>query len=278
MNMATGKGSWTPPTPNLQHMVPNSKPAPAPIQSHSPSQVSGKAAEPSSVHMLLQPLLLAQDSPERTQHARLLTVTIRDDSVARISLCNPEALTTLLRMLQFEIPADEAFFLLSCLTLLLIEESAQICCVSIPFCIPMLIQRAAKWDEISGQHHPNMCFAALANLCLQDGGCTACSRAGVFRCLSSVFASKQDPSSLHYSMRLLSSLLCHPPSSAAIIKHDTLLPNFFKSALADGALEDAEVIESAAIVLLSAYEVCRLPFLRHAPLLPCPALILFTQF
>lgn len=257
MDTATGKGIWAPAPQSSRH----SAPAPVPMSPHSQAQppppVANRPAGAAEAHSLLQPLLSAQDSTERIHHARALSVTVRDDSVARMSLCNSEALTTLLRMLQFEIPADEAFFLLMCLTHLLIEESAQICCVSIPFCIPMLIQRAAKWNQISDQHHPNMCFAVLANLCLQDDGCTTCSRTGVFRCLTSAFNSPQDSSSLHYSMRLLASLLCHPACSLAIMKHDGLLSSFYKSALVDGVLEDAEVAESAALVLRSIYETCR---------------------
>jgi hypothetical protein len=257
MDTATGKGMWAPAPQSSRY----SAPAPVPMPPHSQAQrsprVANVPADAAEAHALLQPLLSAQDSSERIHHARALSVTIRDDSVARMSLCNSEALTTLLRMLQFEIPADEAFFLLMCLTHLLIEESAQICCVSIPFCIPMLIQRAVKWNQISDQHHPNMCFAALANLCLQDDGCATCARTGVFRCLTSAFSSSQDSSSLHYSMRLLASLLCHPACSLAIMKHDGLLSSFYKSALVDGALEDAEVAESAALVLRSVYETCR---------------------
>ena len=253
MNNATGKGTWAP-APQSLHVALASNPALAHSQS---AHVSSKIGDASQVHSLLQPLLLAQDSTERALHARALSHTISDDSVARLSLCNPEVLTKLLRMLQFEIPAEEAFYLLTCLTHLLVEESAQICCVSIPFCIPMLIQRAAKWNQINDQNYPNICFAALANLCLQDDGCSACSRSGVVRCLSSVFNSKQESPSFYYSMRLLSSLLCHQACYAAITKHDDLLPNFFKSTLVDGALQDAENIESAAIVLVSIYEVCR---------------------
>jgi hypothetical protein len=256
MNVTTGKGTWAP-KPRSSHVALASDSAPARNQADRSAHVSSTFGDVPEVHSLLQPLLLSQDSTERARHARTLSATISDDSVARLSMCNPDVLTKLLRMLQFEIPAEEAFYMLTCLTHLLVEESAQICCISIPFCIPMLIQRAAKWNQIDDQNYPNICFAALANLCLQDDGCSACSRSGVIRCLSSAFSSQQESTSFHYSMRLLSSLLCHQACSAAIMKHDDLLPNFFKSALADRALQDAENVESAAIVLLSIYEVCR---------------------
>jgi hypothetical protein len=253
MNTTTGKGSWAPASQNSQQSAPSSA---GPLQGHFRAPFSSKSGGVSEAHSLLQSLLSAQDPNERIHHASALSDVLKDDSVSRMSLCNPEALTTILRMLQFEIPADEAFHLLTCLAHLLIEESAQICCVSIPFCIPMLIQRASKWGQISNQRHPNICFATLANLCLQDDGCSACARSGVFRCLSSAFGTKQDPSSHHYCMRVLSSLFCNPSCAAAIMQHDDLLPNFFKSALADGALQNVELAESAAIVLNSVYQLC----------------------
>jgi len=258
MNLATGKGSWVPPSQNSKSAPsPASSSIPHPSQQRPQGPAPSKAAAASGDHPLLQPLLSAQDSNERITHARTLAAILRDDSVARMSLCNPEALSKLLRMLQFEIPADEAFFLLMCLTNILIEQSAQICCVSIPFCIPMLVQRAAKWSQISNQQHPNICFAALANLCLQDDGCSVCSRSGVFRCLSLSLNAEQDTASLHYCMRLLSSLFGHPHCSASILNHNDILPNFFKSALSNAAQQDAQVAESAAIVLRSIYDACR---------------------
>ena len=256
MNTATGKGSWAPSSQNSQQITPSAV-APPQGQALPRAPVSSKSGGGSETHPLLRSVLFAQDHNERIYHARALSDTLKDDSVARMSLCNVEALTAFLRMLQFEIPADEAFLLLTCLAHLLIEESAQICCVSISFCIPMLIQRASKWAQVSNQHHPNICFATLANLCLQDDGCSACARAGVFRCLSSAFSAQQDSSSHHYCMRVLSSLLCNSACAATIMRHDDLLPNFFKSTLADGALQNGEVAESAAIVLRSLYEACR---------------------
>ena len=278
MNVATGKGSWAPQSHNSM-----SAPAPAPSSSSAPisgqqrtqAAAPSKAAAASGEHPLLQPLLSAQHSNERTSHARSLAATLRDDAAARISLCNPDALAKLLRMLQFEVPADEAFFLLMCLTNILIEQSAQICCVSISFCIPMLVQRAAKWSQISNQHHPNICFAALANLCLQDDGCSVCSRAGVFRCLSSSLNAAQDAASLHYCMRLLSALLGHAQCSHTILTHNDILPGFFNSALHNGALQDAQVAESASIVLHAIFQACRC-HLRSSSC-ACHTSSLFTQ-
>ena len=276
MNVNTGKGSWAPVSQASKPAAPSQPPtAQRREQARPPSSATKeREVDASEAHELLQPLLHAQHSDERAHHARALSDILRDDSVARMSLCHADALTMLLRMLQFEIPADEAFFLLTCvssaaptaiicntlvrcLTHLLVEESAQICCIYIPFCIPMLIQRASKWNQISDQHHPNICFAALVNLCLQDDGCNVCSRSGVFRCLASALNAKQDHASHYYCVRLLSCLLCHPVCSAAILKHADLLPHFFKSTLADGALDNPEAAESAAVVLRCVYEVCR---------------------
>jgi hypothetical protein len=259
MNVNTGKGSWAPVSQASKPAAPSQPPADQLRERARPpaSATQEREIDASEAHALLQPLLRAENSDERAHHARALSVTLSDDSVARMSLCHPDALTKLLRMLQFEIPADEAFFLLTCLTHLLVEESAQICCIYVPFCIPMLIQRAAKWNQISNQQHPNICFAALVNLCLQEDGCNVCSRSGVFRCLASALSAKQDHASHYYCMRLLSCLLCHPVCSATILKHADLLPHFFKSMLADDALDNPEAADSAAVVLRCIYEVCR---------------------
>jgi hypothetical protein len=258
MNTTTGKSSWVPPS-QVSKATAASAPSSTPGQRRAQQQpfFSGESDDCSAADALLQPLLSAQESDERIHYARALADKLGVDTVARMSLCNSEALTKLLRMLQFEVPADEAFFLLTCLSHMLVEEPAQICCISIPFCIPMLIQRAAKWNQIANQHHPNISCAALANLCLQDEGCKASARSGIFRCLTSVLGGKQDANSLYYCLRLLCTLLCSTTCSVAILKHDTLLNCFFSSTCAEGALENRQVAESAAMVLLAIYEAYR---------------------